>query len=285
MIKSVIKRVINRFGFDLIRRSSPDLGLYDEFPRESLIHKRFYNIGSGLFHHPYWTNIDYTSEHYSVVQRHPFIHHDLMELAPLPIEDQTAEIIYSSHTIEHVSDEAVFNLLKETYRVLRPNGHLRLTTPDMNLSYDAYMRQDIGFWYWRDWYSRPGTWEQLFKMPLCQASIPQLFLCQFASELSDITVAESEKKYSDDEILDVFSTNPMEEAIDYFAGQCSFNPNYPGSHISWWTHDKLLSFLRAAGFSQGYMSGYGQSQSPPLRDTDYFDNTHPRVSLYVEAER
>jgi len=41
--------------------------------------------------------------------------------------------------------------------------------------------------------------------------------------------------------------------------------------------------LRKAGFSKIFLSGYGQSFSPVLRNTDLFDNTHPEISLYVEA--
>jgi hypothetical protein len=41
--------------------------------------------------------------------------------------------------------------------------------------------------------------------------------------------------------------------------------------------------LKNAGFENIYLSGYGQSFSPVLRNIYFFDNTHPKVSLNVEA--
>ena len=122
-MKGVIRYFANRFGFDIIRKPKTDLSVYDNFPEESLLKRRFYNIGAGSFGHPYWTNVDYTSEHYKEAQKNTFLHYDLMELKPLPIEDNVAELVYSSHTIEHVSDEAVRNMLSESYRILKPGGH------------------------------------------------------------------------------------------------------------------------------------------------------------------
>ena len=41
--------------------------------------------------------------------------------------------------------------------------------------------------------------------------------------------------------------------------------------------------LKLAGFKEVYKSSYCQSRSPILRDPNFFDNTHPDISLYVEA--
>lgn len=45
----------------------------------------------------------------------------------------------------------------------------------------------------------------------------------------------------------------------------------------------MSSMLEIAGFNKIYLSGYGQSFCPILRDVAVFDNTHPKISLYVEA--
>ena len=41
--------------------------------------------------------------------------------------------------------------------------------------------------------------------------------------------------------------------------------------------------LKLAGFEEVYKSAYCQSKSPILRDPIFFYNTHPDISLYVEA--
>lgn len=285
-MKKLIRSLVNRFGFEILRKTKADsITLYNYFPEESLLNKRFYNIGAGQFRHIYWTNVDYATEHYRESQKAaPFLQYDLMALVPLPIENDVAELVYSSHTIEHVSDEAVRNMFRESYRILKPGGGIRLTTPDALLEFQAYERNDIGYWYWVDLYSRPGTWEKLYKVPLSKASIHQLFLQHFASQLCEIDIDDSpQKKYSDSEISEYFSDNPDVSSLNFFTNQCKFNSDHPGNHINWWTHDKVISFLKEAGFSAPYVSGWGQSVFPLLRDISLFDSTHPKISLYVEA--
>jgi predicted SAM-dependent methyltransferase len=283
-MKQAIRQTVNRFGIDLVRIPVSDLSLYDGFPEESLREKRFYNVGAGLFSHPYWINIDHDSDHYRFVQLSSFLSYNLMKLEPFPLEDNSAEIFYTSHTIEHVSNEAVFNLVKEAYRVLKPGGCIRLTTPDAQLEYEAYKRNDLSFWYWVVDYVRPGTWEKQYKVPLSEASIHQLFLHHFASQLCEIATDDTpQKKYTDGEIIEILSTHTMEDALDFFTSQCKYNLDHPGNHINWWTYEKLSSFLRRAGFQVCYKSGYGQSLFPPLRNITLFDKTHPKITLYVEA--
>ena len=271
------------FGYNLaVTKTGPDLSLYNAIDSISKEKKRFYNIGAGLFKHLYWTNIDYNTEHYRSSQKYPFINYNLMELKPLPIENNIAEAVYSSHVIEHISDEAVINMLKESYRILKPGGYIRLTTPDMQLEYDAYKRNDIKFWYWVSDYSRKGTWEELYKTPLSKATIHQLFLEHFATQLSKISNDDSAViKYDDSEIIKVFSDLSIEKAFDYFTKQCNYNPNYPGNHINWWTCDKLTAFLQKAGFTKCYRSAYGQSRFAPTRDLHYFDKI---VKCFFYAE-
>lgn len=276
--------LIKKIRFLYNKKEKWNNSIYDNYSEDSLLRRRFYNIGAGKFAHPYWTNIDYATKHYSNVQDTPFINYNLMKLKRLPIEDNVAELVYSSHTIEHVSDEAVQNMLNESYRILKPGGGIRLTTPNAWLEFQAYMRKDTKFWYWVDSYTQPGSWEKLYKIPLSTASIHQIFLHHFASQLCEIDIDDSaQKKFSDSEIVQIFTSNPDVKTLDYFTKQCKFNPEYPGNHINWWTHDKLISFLKKAGFTEPYISGWGQSVFPPLRDNSLFDKTHPKISLYVEA--
>src|SRR5262245_44329092 len=73
------------------------------YPADSLERKKFYNIGAGGFRHPYWTNVDIPSDHYDQLfaNGRRDIPHDLLLKQPIPVADSDAELIYSSHTIEH----------------------------------------------------------------------------------------------------------------------------------------------------------------------------------------
>ena len=283
-MRRLIRELTGRLGYEVRKRPQADPRAYDSFPEESRRSKRFYNIGAGTFSHPYWTNVDYATEYYRDAQRADFIHYDLMELEPLPVEDESAELVYSSHTIEHVSDEAVRNMLREAYRILKPGGGIRLTTPNAWLEFQAYQRGDRSYWYWADRYSKPGTWEALYRVPLSQATIHQLFLHHFASQLCEIDIDDSPTtKVSDAEIIEAFAARPEVETLGLFTERCRFNPEHPGNHINWWTHEKAAELLREAGFSTPRVSGWGQSVFVAMRDTTLFDSTHPRMSMYIEA--
>jgi predicted SAM-dependent methyltransferase len=47
----------------------------------------------------------------------------------LPIPDKSIDFIFAEHFIEHLSYEDGLKLIQECYRVLRPNGVLRIATP------------------------------------------------------------------------------------------------------------------------------------------------------------
>lgn len=283
-MKKQIRNFLEQLGFEIKRKERWDnKAAYEAFPKNSLSAKHFYNIGAGSFQHPYWTNIDFKSEYYSKIQK-DFINYNLMEMKPLPIDNDAAEIVYSSHTIEHINDEAALYMFKEAFRILKPGGCIRLTAPNAWLEYQAYKRNDVSYWYWVGQGAKPSNQKSLNKSPLSGASIHQAFLHHFAAQLCEIDPDNTpKKKYSDTEISEYFSNNSDVSSLDFFTKQCSFNAHYPGNHINWWTREKVISFLKEAGFSNPYVSGWGQSVFPPLRDTNLFDNTHPRISLYVEA--
>ena len=50
---------------------------------------------------------------------------------PLPLRDESVGAIFCEEVIEHVDLPAGRRLLAECFRILRPGGALRLTTPDL----------------------------------------------------------------------------------------------------------------------------------------------------------
>src|SRR5688572_7434797 len=110
-MKRTIFKVIKAFGYEVkslqrkpLKKASFDnfdLEIYKQnYEQDSLEKKLFYNIGAGNFYHPYWTNVDFKSEWYSTNEETSLsgIHFDLMSLKNLPIDSDSAELVYSSHT-------------------------------------------------------------------------------------------------------------------------------------------------------------------------------------------
>jgi predicted SAM-dependent methyltransferase len=290
MFKNLLKKLLDTLGVEIHKKRTNsaekenDLKLYNElYKRDSIDNKRFYNVGSGSFSHPYWTNLDYVSDWYVGMQIN-VIHIDLMEKGPLPIEANSAEVIYSSHTIEHVKDDAVQNLFNESYKVLKPGGFIRITTgPDADTDFEALQRGDSHWFYWNKWYEAPGTYEHVYHKPATAVPLEERWLHHVASQLAPNDKSPSQVKLNADEIRRLITNKSKNELLDYLTSLCAFQPERTGNHVSWWNYNKIEDFLRRAGFTNVYKSGYGQSHCPVLRNVNYFDNTHPQISVYVEA--
>ena len=279
------RAILQRAGFKVVRWHDPyRLEIYTQhYSSDTLDSKPFYNIGAGSFFHPHWTNVDYVSEWYGSMQRN-VRHHDLMSLAPLPIESSTAYVIYTSHTIEHVTRAAVKVLFREAYRALRPGGVMRVTTgPDAETDFRALQRRDADWFYWDTNYSQTGTFEHVFRSPAASVPLEERWLHHVASQLAPNSLSPSTEKLDTNAVRRLIELHGFPGVLDELTSRCHFDPQRPGNHISWWTHDQVLDLLKSAGFETVYRSGFGQSCSPLMRQSELFDSTHPQMSIYVEA--
>lgn len=56
----------------------------------------------------------------------------------IPEKNNSVDLIYSCHMIEHLDNKELKIFFKECERVLKPNGYLRLVVPDFNYLIDIY---------------------------------------------------------------------------------------------------------------------------------------------------
>jgi len=70
-----------------------------------------------------WVNLDYASFSRDVCQANL--------LGRLPLPDDSVELVYSSHFLEHIPRDMVTHFLGECLRILHPGGVLRLAVPDL----------------------------------------------------------------------------------------------------------------------------------------------------------
>lgn len=141
-MRALLRKCLFAAGYVLSRVPSPEIDKYPTAIRPSV--PRYLNIGAGTWRHPMWHNLDNPRDDYSK-SRHADLSFDLTSGGPWPIEDSSLDLIFSSHTIEHLNDKFVGDLCREAYRCLRPGGIIRLTTPDMDLYASAYERRDRSF--------------------------------------------------------------------------------------------------------------------------------------------
>ena len=93
------------------------------------------NIGSSSQHVDGWISVDILRDPEGRCLR-------MDATQPWPFDDGAAEVVASEHVIEHIDPAAVPAFLSEAFRVLRPGGVLRISTPDLRGIGEAYLAAD-----------------------------------------------------------------------------------------------------------------------------------------------
>lgn len=89
------------------------------------------NLGCGARFHPAWTNVDFvqTGEH--------VIAYDLTR--GIPYDNESFEVVYHSHLLEHFPKNFAETFLYECHRVLAPGGIIRVVVPDLEQIVHQYL--------------------------------------------------------------------------------------------------------------------------------------------------
>lgn len=77
-----------------------------------------------------WENID-------ILKGEGIIHHDLRQ--PLPYKDNSVDVIFHEHFIEHLTKVEAEAFLKDCHRILKKGGAMRLGWPDLKRLLNAYL--------------------------------------------------------------------------------------------------------------------------------------------------
>lgn len=95
--------------------------------------KKLLNLGCGNCFHEGWINLDFVSNNNNVTA------YDLS--LGIPFHDNEFDVVYHSHLLEHFSREQAAEFIKECYRVLKPNGILRVVVPDLEKIARIYLEK------------------------------------------------------------------------------------------------------------------------------------------------
>jgi predicted SAM-dependent methyltransferase len=110
------------------------------------IYENFLNIGfwSQLENGRIYKDLNGTSNTF-------MLNHDLRN--GVPAADNSLDLAYHSHMLEHLSYQDGIIFLKECFRVLKPGGTMRILVPDLELWINAYVNNNTFFF---DQYRRYG---------------------------------------------------------------------------------------------------------------------------------
>lgn len=93
----------------------------------------YLNLGCGSRYLPEWTNVDFVSTNEGVIS------HNLT--LGIPFEDNSFDVVYHSHVLEHFPKNQAEIFISECYRVLKPNGIIRIAVPDLEQIARLYIQQ------------------------------------------------------------------------------------------------------------------------------------------------
>lgn len=94
---------------------------------------RYVNLGCGNTYHSDWINIDIAPLGPGVIA------HDLSQ--GIPLDDNSCDVVYHSHVLEHIRRNDASGFIAECHRVLRPGGIIRIAVPDLERICRAYLEK------------------------------------------------------------------------------------------------------------------------------------------------
>ena len=206
---------------------------------------------------------------------------DLEQITEWPIEDNYYDMIYSSHTFEHLTDKAVNHTLKETKRIMKDGAVIRITVPDVEIIWQGCKDRN------------KEVIRNTYGILFIDNDLPYLFeraaIRTFYSDLldkwttrPDDFIAWNHNKWKAVSIdLDNMT---MMQFITKYKKVYEDMQKYGSirGHRNWFTAERLIILMEDVGFKnieQSYESG---SRCPGMIEK-YFDQSWPKTSLFIEG--
>ena len=223
---------------------------------------------------------------------------DLSDFDRFPIADNKLKIIYTSHMIEHLPNESVKKVFKESYRMLKEEGVFRVVCPNVDILFDNLVENNnvdfinnyinkFGFHGYNN-----DDLSNIDKFLYCQFS----YFCKYYT-IKDIHLIKDKEVYNKFLSIDKIDDNKFKNLLENFNTKYDlfdylrensellypeFKYQLTGLHTNWWNSDKVIKFLEEAGFKKIIIQSRNKSVSEEF-NSDYFDSTIPELSLFIDA--
>jgi predicted SAM-dependent methyltransferase len=239
--------------------------------------KFYLNIGGGLNENKKnWRILEYCGD---PILRIGYRYHrelidynvDLMAKKKWAINDNSVDLIYTSHCLEHLTQDATNFVFAETRRVLKNNGIFRISVPDVDLAYKALTNNDSSFF--NSFQSNEELLTKKFDDKILDSIEAKFlkFFCAFKPNPENFNTIKSDiKNLKKDDLLDKYRDNQ------------TIQNNYH-DHLNWFNYQKLKKLAVNHGFNSEkvILSKKNASISEEMRSPE-FDKTAPNYSVFVD---
>jgi predicted SAM-dependent methyltransferase len=253
---------------------------------ESYSDDHFYlNIGGGQFVRDNWRVLDFYSQWYDYDERFIDYNVDLEEGSQWPIEEQSVDLIFTGHTLEHLSDAAIKHTLQEAARILRSGGGIRISVPDIDIAIQHYENQNL------EWYTefRPNSPPRdLYSYRNDQKDfvLEEYLLSVFATHLTNARISGTTDQHCADlsQVRSDYNSMGKQAFFQKYSNRVrdEWQSENPGLHRNWFDYQRLVDLLSDAGFKNIRKKCSQQSVYTEFCRPEF--GKRPYLSLNVEAE-
>ena len=274
MFKKLIKKLLEKFNYRItkIKTLEPviDCKIDTDFDNSKVL----LNLGSGNWSCEGWINLDYPSAWYANAQKdHKIIPYDIRN-DKIPFDDDSVDVIYCSHVVEHIENIYIQKMFTECYRVLKKGRGVRIACPDAEFLYQL-SKFNNDYWSWRnEWFDSKHFYEKKFAPRNVDFFVREIATPKLLNYVNSINTEDYETAFNKMEMYDFF---------EYLTKDLIFRVEAVGDHINYWTFDKAKKMLVESGFKTIIRSKWSASVLEEMKNKSKFDIVYPHMSLYVEA--
>lgn len=203
----------------------------------------------------------------------------------LPFPDESVNLVFSSHMVEHISDESASRLFSEIHRLLKPGGSFRVVCPDLDKVMRAYKENDLYFFL-----QSKGARTCLIKgieagkLPKKSLLLHNNLIRTLASYADTGGGPIVEKELVDEKLKECNKYEFAKWCVSLL-DRARLREKQAWGHINAYDFSKLKKMLEKAGFSNVVKSSLGQSSVKELRKPCFDQKKYEWLSLYVEAKK
>lgn len=198
---------------------------------------------------------------------------------PLPFTDNSIDIINSSHVIEHLPLESALHFYNECYRVLKPGGIFRISTPDASLLVQHYLAEDVTFFMEADGSYIFSRIKQGDLPP--EALLLHNRLMGWLASYSGRVDSAGGPLVSKHELDEKIKTLSIEGLCEWAVSKLEEDRSY--AHVNVYTKERLIRELTSVGFKRIQVSSYRESLSSVIRRDKIDKPKHRSYSVYLDV--